>query len=91
MGIPKESFLNERRVGVVPATVKNLTKKGFTVNYEESAGLLAKFTNDDYAAAGANVKTAKEAWESDLVLKVSTGNALNHVNIYQCPVPVTVV
>lgn len=70
IGVPKESFPNERRVSIIPATVKTLVKKGFTVNYEQNAGLLAKFTNDDYAAAGANVKSSKEAWQSDLVLKV---------------------
>jgi len=33
IGIPKEAFLNERRVSVVPATVAALTKKGFKVRY----------------------------------------------------------
>lgn len=70
LGVPKETYTNEKRVALVPAAIKVLTKKGFTVNVEEGAGAEAKFTNDDYAAAGANVGVAKGAFHSDIVLKV---------------------
>lgn len=70
LGVPKETFLNERRVAIVPATVKNLTKRGFLVNIEENAGVESKFSNDEYAAAGASIKPAKDIFQSDLVLKI---------------------
>lgn len=70
IGVPKELFTNERRVALVPAAVQTLTKKGFTVNVEENAGLGARFINDDYAASGAKVKGKKDVYTSDIILKV---------------------
>ncbi|KAK2193652.1 hypothetical protein NP493_9g04024 [Ridgeia piscesae] len=70
IGVPKEVFKNERRVAIVPATVKNLIKKGFSVTVEESAGVLAKFGNEDYEAAGASLRSAEDVFKSDIVLKV---------------------
>lgn len=70
IGVPREIFPNERRVALSPAAVQNLIKKGFTVNIQENAGVEAKFLNEDYAAAGANISAAKDAYESDIVLKV---------------------
>ena len=37
---------------------------------EANAGAAAQFSNKDYEAAGARVATAKDAFESDIVLKV---------------------
>lgn len=48
IGIPKETFPNERRVAMTPAACKLLTKEGFTVAIEDGAGLEAKFSNADY-------------------------------------------
>lgn len=70
IGVPKEIFQNEKRVSIVPATVQALTKKGFTVNVEENAGVEAKFPNDAYVQAGAKIKSSKDVFESDIVLKV---------------------
>lgn len=70
IGVPKESFLNERRVALVPAAIQTLTKKGFTVNVEENCGLEAKFLNQDYEAAGARIRSADDVFKSDIVLKV---------------------
>ena len=71
IGVPKETFTNEKRVAIIPATVQALTKKGFTVNIEENAGVEAKFTNDMYAASGGNVTNSKSVYDSDIILKVS--------------------
>ncbi|XP_059154952.1 NAD(P) transhydrogenase, mitochondrial-like [Physella acuta] len=70
IGVPKELFTNERRVALVPSAIQTLTKKGFTVNVEENAGLGAKFMNDDYAASGAKIKGKKDVYDSDIILKV---------------------
>jgi len=70
IGVPKEVFKDERRVSVVPATVQTLVKKGFSVNVEQDAGVLASFNNSEYEAAGAKIVASKNALESDIVLKV---------------------
>lgn len=70
IGVPKETFLKERRVALVPATVSTLTKKGFNIIIEENAGSEAKFSNDEYVSAGAKITSAKEAFQSDITLKV---------------------
>lgn len=70
IGVPRETFLNEKRVAITPAVTEILTKKGFTINIEENAGLLAKFPNDQYAAAGGKVVNTKSVYSSDIVLKV---------------------
>ncbi|KAH9488250.1 hypothetical protein Btru_063908 [Bulinus truncatus] len=65
-----ELYTNERRVAIIPATVQTLIKKGFAVTVEENAGVEAKFLNDDYAAAGAQIKNKKDVYNSDIILKV---------------------
>lgn len=70
IGIPKETFKDERRVSVVPATVQTLVKKGFTVNVEQGAGVAANFNNVEYEAAGAKIAPVKDVLSSNIVLKV---------------------
>lgn len=70
IGVPKETFLNEKRVGIVPATAAAFIKKGFTVNVEDGAGVEAKFPNSAYTDAGANIKPLSEVLASDIILKV---------------------
>jgi hypothetical protein len=54
VGIPKETFQNERRVAATPQNVALLLKKGFSrVLVERDAGSLAKFPDSAYDAAGA--------------------------------------
>ena len=43
IGVPKESFTGERRVSVTPAVTAALVKKGFNINVESGAGVLANF------------------------------------------------
>lgn len=45
-------------------------KKGFTVNIEEGAGFSAKFRDEAYSKAGANIVNSATALSSDIVLKV---------------------
>ena len=70
VGVPKETFLNEKRVALTPAACKLLTKEGFSVLVEEGAGAEAKFSNAEYKEAGANISSADDAFHSDIVLKV---------------------
>ena len=71
IGVPKESFLNERRVAITPAVTQTLVKKGFKVIVEENAGALAQFPNIQYEASGAMVTQSNNLYSSsDILLKV---------------------
>ena len=70
IGVPKESFPNERRVAMTPAACKVLIKEGFNIAIEEGAGIEAKFSNADYQTAGAKVLGKNEVFGSDIVFKV---------------------
>ena len=73
VGVPKEIHEGEKRVAMSPEATKQFTQKGFKVVVEAGAGEGAKFLDADYVAAGAEVKSAKEAFSSDIVLKVRSG------------------
>ena len=70
MGVPKEVYINERRVALSPQACQLLTKKGFNVVVEKGAGEAAKFLDQDYVQAGAKIVSTKDAFNSNIVLKV---------------------
>ncbi|MEG2937025.1 MAG: alanine dehydrogenase, partial [Vagococcus sp.] len=71
IGIPKEIINNENRVALTPPFVKTLVDKNHEVVVETMAGFGSGFTDEEYVENGASiVKTPKEAWNVDLVLKV---------------------
>jgi len=72
IGVPKEIKADEYRVGLVPATVKDLTVKGHKVIVETGAGEGAGIGDDEYAAAGAQVVArADEIFsQAELLVKV---------------------
>lgn len=71
IGVPKEIKTQEYRVGLVPASVRELAHH-HQVLVEKSAGLGIGFSDEAYKAAGATiVETAKEIFErADLIVKV---------------------
>jgi NAD(P) transhydrogenase subunit alpha len=71
IGIPKESFLGERRVAASPSSVSALIKLGFTVQVQKGAGTKASFTDQEYSDANAEVVTKKSCWQSDILFKVN--------------------
>merc|ERR1712158_299762 len=70
LGVPAETWTNEKRVACTPANTALFTKKGFNINIEENAGLQSKFGNSDFEAAGAKIVDTNAAYGSDIVLKV---------------------
>lgn len=70
IGVPKETLAGEKRVGLVPESVKRLKAKGFEVAVEKGAGLLASVRDEDYEKAGAALVSKNEAWQGQLVIKV---------------------
>lgn len=79
-GIPKEVRDLEKRVGLTPAGVVSLTKRGSRVFVERGAGAGAGFRDEHYEEAGAQiVYTAQEAYgRADVVLKVARPTAAEH-------------
>jgi NAD(P) transhydrogenase subunit alpha len=59
VGVPRESFPDERRVALVPLVVSNLTKAGFEVVVEAGAGASAGYPDGEYAAKGAKIATSR--------------------------------
>ncbi|KAL2361864.1 hypothetical protein RJZ56_005243 [Blastomyces dermatitidis] len=72
IGIPFETFPNERRVALTPQNAALLLKKGFgRVLIERGAGAQAKFTDEAYEKAGATLVDRTAVWQdSDILLKV---------------------
>jgi alanine dehydrogenase len=72
IGVPKEIKIQEYRVGLTPAGVRELTQHGHHVIVEHAAGLGIGHADDAYRAAGASIAaTAPEVFESaDLIVKV---------------------
>jgi len=72
VGVPKEIKDSEYRVGLVPSTVRELTRSGHHVLVEKSAGLGAGLNDADYRAVGAEiVPDAEQVYgRSELIVKV---------------------
>merc|ERR1712240_857490 len=70
LGVPAETWTNEKRVACTPANTALLTKQGFTVNIQEGAGRLSNFRDEDYAAAGGNIVSKDAAFKQDITLKL---------------------
>jgi alanine dehydrogenase len=76
IGIPKEVKNKEYRVGATPAYVKELVLHKHEVIIETNAGEAIGFTDELYIKAGAKiVKTAKDVYMADMVIKVKEPQA----------------
>ncbi|UVW28797.1 alanine dehydrogenase [Massilia sp. H6] len=72
VGVPKEIKNHEYRVGMTPASVRELTSRGVDVIVQQGAGEQIGLSDEQYVAAGATlVGTAKEIFgRADMVVKV---------------------
>lgn len=72
VGVPKEIKDNENRISVVPDGVAELVHHGHSVLVEAGAGAGSRFSDEEYAAAGATVvSSADEVFAgADLIVKV---------------------
>ncbi len=77
IGVPKEIKIREARVGLVPASVHELTAHGHGVIVETNAGSGIGASDEDYRAAGASVVAdAREVWQrAELIVKVKEPQA----------------
>ncbi len=68
IGVPRESAAGEKRVAIVPETVKKLAAKKIEFVIEPGAGAGSCFSDDEYEAAGAQIDA--NVWAADAVAKV---------------------
>lgn len=72
VGVPKESYPEERRVGLVPMVVPSLLKAGFEVVVETGAGVGAGYPDAHYIEKGAKILASRSAvfGGADIVVQV---------------------
>jgi NAD(P) transhydrogenase subunit alpha len=75
IGVPAETRANEHRVAATPETVRKYVAQGYRVSIQKGAGAAASFTDEAFAAAGAELVNAAAAFSADLVLKVQSPTA----------------
>ena len=71
IGIPKETDKYENRIILTPQAVKQLTDEGHNIVIESGAGIKSRWKDNDYTGAGATIKSRKEIFKSEIILKVS--------------------
>ena len=69
LGVPKEPE-GETRVGIVPSSMKKLSRAGFEVFIEAGAGLAANYNDSDYEAAGAKIVSRNEALACENIVAI---------------------
>lgn len=81
VGIVQETLSSERRVAASPESVRKLLQLGYTVCIESGVGERAGLHDVQFAAAGAEVVSADEAWNADLIIKINppTIEEIQHV------------
>ena len=72
IGVPKEIKNNENRVGMTPAGVAELVKRGHTVYVQTTAGVNSGFSDEEYVAVGAKMlPTIEETYAiAEMIVKV---------------------
>ena len=72
IGVPKEIKNHEYRVGLTPASVRELTLRGHKVLVQNNAGAAIGLTNEEYLAAGAELApdAATVFATCDMIVKV---------------------
>lgn len=71
IGLPKEVSFQENRIALTPEGVTILVRNGHRVVVETAAGTGAKFSDNEYSEAGAQiVYSPEEVYDTNLILKV---------------------
>ncbi|MGF1681625.1 alanine dehydrogenase [Photobacterium minamisatsumaniensis] len=83
IGIPKEIKVHEYRVGMTPASVREVCTQGHTVYLETGAGLGIGCNDDEYRQAGAKIlATADEVFAiAEMIVKVKEPLAVERARL----------
>jgi len=72
IGIPKETIICEKRVALVPNSVRTLIGYGHEVLIEQGAGLKSNFSDHDFSEAGAEISPSREdVFKCQIVIKIA--------------------
>ncbi|NVJ88345.1 MAG: alanine dehydrogenase [Flavobacteriaceae bacterium] len=83
IGLPKETYLGEKRVCLTPDAVSALCNHGHRIVVETGAGDNANFSDNEYSEAGAKISyNIEEAFKCNIVLKVAppTEKEIEYIN-----------
>lgn len=70
VGVPREVKPGENRVALTPDGTRELTARGHRVLVESGAGAGSALTDAGFEASGAELVSAKDCWDAELVVKV---------------------
>jgi alanine dehydrogenase len=72
IGLPRETSLQENRLGLTPEAVQHLVLAGHEVVMEAGAGEPSKYADHAYSEAGAQIAySTEEVFKADILLKVA--------------------
>jgi len=85
IGVPKEIKNHEYRVGMVPASVRELIQNGHSVIVETTAGDGIGFSDQDYIAVGASISNdaASVFATAEMIVKVKEPQAVERAMLRQ--------
>lgn len=74
IGIPKETAEREKRISLIPETVKKLTERGLEVKIQAGAGEASNYPDANYKEAGAEVVEGRSNLfsDSDIIISIQT-------------------
>ena len=77
IGVPKEIKNSEKRVGLTPQSVQELTDRGHSVTVETNAGMGIGASDEDYKGSGASIANSASVIfdTSDMIVKVKEPQA----------------
>jgi NAD(P) transhydrogenase subunit alpha len=77
IAVPTEKWANERRVALIPDSVKKLTRLGLSVQVQRNCGVESGYSNEEYAEAGATIVDDREELirSGDIILRVRKPDA----------------
>ncbi len=70
LAVAKETITGEKRVALIPESIKKLKAKGFTIAVEHGAGAGSFISDKDFEEAGAELVSAADLKSADAILKV---------------------
>lgn len=72
IGVPCETILSEKRVALVPSSIRTLVGYGHEIIVESGAGQHANFSDHHYSEAGATISHSRETvFKSQVIVKIA--------------------